>query len=271
MESHQAKNHAGATGASYDGTSMPPPPEAIDHVYVPLTFPTEIRIVVIAPAMDYDAPLQFSFIQAPLEAVECCYEALSYVWGPTISKHPVYHNNDGSRIYVTENLNDALRRLRHRLDPKWLWADAICIDQKNDREKEVQIPLMVKIYRGAKRVLAWLHKRDEELEQAMVNVDRLSRRLSDNDRRPELRKKKEKPRSNKHRQPGPSERKKIRRSKKSTRPENEELGLLKKELRTILSLRYFRRLWMYVVETSYFYWNLTSLVYRKSSSVLRLS
>jgi hypothetical protein len=74
---------------------------------------------------------------------------------------------------VTENLDHALRRLRRRLGPRWLWADAMCIDQKNDREKEVQIPLMVEIYRGAKRVLAWLHDGDDDIERGMRYLEQL--------------------------------------------------------------------------------------------------
>jgi hypothetical protein len=49
----------------------------------------------------------------------------------------------------------------------------MCIDQKNDREKEVQIPLMVEIYRGAKRVLAWLHDGDDDIERGMRYLEQL--------------------------------------------------------------------------------------------------
>jgi hypothetical protein len=52
---------------------------------------------------------------------------------------------DGSCVFVTENLDIALQRLRHRLDPRWLWADAACVEQTNLKEKAAQIPLMDKI------------------------------------------------------------------------------------------------------------------------------
>jgi hypothetical protein len=152
--------------------------QAVDHVYAPFTGPREIRIAVIEPSVDYDAPLQFSFQQALLEDLEGAYEAVSYVWGAPILTFPVYHTIDGSRICVTENLDKALRRRRHRLDRRCLWADAMCIDQRNDREKEIQIPLMVDIFRGAKRVLAWIHEGDEAIERGMRHIDRLSRQSS---------------------------------------------------------------------------------------------
>jgi hypothetical protein len=48
-----------------------------------------------------------------------------------------------------------------------LWADGICIDQNNDAEKAVQVPLMADIYKSAIRTLAWLGEGDEGQEQAL--------------------------------------------------------------------------------------------------------
>jgi hypothetical protein len=143
------------------------------HVYTAFAQPTKIRVAIIKPSMDCVAPLRFLFHQDCLEELEGPYEAVSYVWGAPILTFPVHHTTDGSRIFVTENLDHALRRLRRRLGPRWLWADAMCIDQKNDREKEVQIPLMVEIYRGAKRVLAWLHDGDDDIERGMRYLEQL--------------------------------------------------------------------------------------------------
>jgi len=128
--------------------------EAVDHVYTALSQPTDIRIAIIEPSMAPDAPLRFSFHHGCLDDLEGRYEAVSYVWGEPILNFPVYHINDGSRVLVTENLDQALRKLRHRLDPRWLWADAMCINQSDSQEKARQIPLMVDIFRGAKGVLA---------------------------------------------------------------------------------------------------------------------
>lgn len=155
---------------SYNGLSHRTP-----HVYKPFSSKTEIRIAIIQPAMEHDAPIYFEFHSACLKDLEGGYEAISYVWGAPILEFPVYHTTDGSRLLITENLGRALRRLRHRLDPQWLWADAICIDQNNNTEKSVQIPLMVDIFRGAKRVLAWLQHGDEAIERGMQCIERISR------------------------------------------------------------------------------------------------
>lgn len=136
---------------------------------------TEIRIAIIQPAMEHEAPICFEFHSARLKDLEGRYEAISYLWGAPVLEYPVYYMTDGSQLLITESLDRALRRLRHRLDPRWLWADAMCIDQSNNTEKAVQIPLMVDIFTGAKIVLTWLHHGGETIERGMQCVDRISR------------------------------------------------------------------------------------------------
>jgi hypothetical protein len=50
----------------------------------------------------------------------------------------------------------ALKSLRRVDDDMVIWADAICINQANEREKEHQVPLMDQIYLNAASVLIWL-------------------------------------------------------------------------------------------------------------------
>lgn len=147
------------------------------YTYEPLSQDApEIRIAIIEPATQINAPIRFTFHTAFLEDLEGQYEALSYVWGASNLNLPVYHTSNGHQLQVTENLDCALRRLRRKTDPRWVWADALCIDQNNDHEKASQIPLMVDIFRSATRVVAWLHQDNESIEQGMLCVERLSRR-----------------------------------------------------------------------------------------------
>ena len=61
------------------------------------------------------------------------YIAISYVWGDAAYRTPILCN--GEVMYVTLNLAEALRELRDSVAPKRIWADAICIDQTNNEEK----------------------------------------------------------------------------------------------------------------------------------------
>lgn len=82
------------------------------------------------------------------------YRALSYHWGSGDAEWTI--NINGSPLPVHANVWHALHHLRHPTDPQTLWIDAICIYQKDKKEKNHQVPLMNQIYRRAKEVLIWL-------------------------------------------------------------------------------------------------------------------
>jgi hypothetical protein len=145
-----------------------------DHVYTSFSQPTEIRVVILMPSLDPDAPLTFSFHQSYLEDLEGRYEAISYVWGEPILEFPAYNISDSTQLLVARNLFCALRQLRHAANVRWLWADALCIDQKNHQEKAKQVPLMVEICLTAKRVLAWMCEGDEKIQRGLQYIERLS-------------------------------------------------------------------------------------------------
>lgn len=82
------------------------------------------------------------------------YEAISYCWGNPDDTQTVYC--DGHPLQVTISLFTALKRLRLQEQSRVLWADAVCIDQQSNSEKNEQVKLMSQIYARPKRVLIWL-------------------------------------------------------------------------------------------------------------------
>jgi hypothetical protein len=82
------------------------------------------------------------------------YEALSYTWGDETQRRDILLG--GHSFSVTKNLYDALCCLRHTSEPRQLWADAICINQKDIPERNRQLYLMPFVYERAKTVLVWL-------------------------------------------------------------------------------------------------------------------
>jgi hypothetical protein len=88
--------------------------------------------------------------RVPLRRGHVC---LSYTWGDDADHRYIEVNGKGLR--VRPNLYAFLLRRRKDFKSKELWIDAVCIDQKNVKEKNAQVQMMVEIYRSAKEVLIW--------------------------------------------------------------------------------------------------------------------
>jgi hypothetical protein len=106
---------------------------------------------------------------------ETPYEALSYTWGIEMSPNEVLL--DGCALQVTDNLYVALRHLRHAMDRRTVWIDALCINQVDVIERSSQVQLMNRIYATAERTIVWLgpvaNESDmilKKLEEGIVSI-----------------------------------------------------------------------------------------------------
>lgn len=123
------------------------------YQYTPLQEESSFRILYLDRANDHNAPLSLTLRETLLEKARGKFDALSYFWGP---RGDIKIKCSGQQISIGPNCEAALRRLRSRIRKVALFVDAICIDQKNDVEKDEQIKLMGHVYHCAKRVLIWL-------------------------------------------------------------------------------------------------------------------
>ena len=133
-----------------------------------------IRILELLPAS-----FKFSGVETRLQAValddQPVFEALSYTWGRDEASYQIRCN--GYPFAVRPNLLHALKRLRYRTKSRFLWIDAICIDQDSSdsmKEKNAQIPLMRRIYADASQVFIWLGEAANGSAKAMAMMHKLS-------------------------------------------------------------------------------------------------
>lgn len=110
-----------------------------------------IRLIRVLP--DFEASiLSVRLVEEPLDDTE--FEALSYVWGDQTGKMRIRCNGQWAEIGA--NLHAALHERRRRMSAGLLWADQICINQNDIKEKNHQVRLMSAIYTKADRVIIWL-------------------------------------------------------------------------------------------------------------------
>ncbi|CAG9975654.1 unnamed protein product [Clonostachys byssicola] len=113
----------------------------------------EIRLFALLPSAQPNAPLVGQLQVVSLHSTPP-YESLSYAWGAPEFTEPILVNEQ--TLFVTPNLDSALRALRHEEIPRLLWIDAICINQRSPRERGHQVTLMRTIYSKCERDLLWL-------------------------------------------------------------------------------------------------------------------
>ena len=136
------------------------------HSKIYENLPTDsIRILTLLPGVpssELRCELQHAEIHlasGPGAKIQHPFEALSYTWGDPVFPQSIICN--GSMIKITQNLFDALTRLRFVVKARSLWVDAICINQSDVEEKSRQIPLMKYIYELATQVVIWLGLEDD--------------------------------------------------------------------------------------------------------------
>jgi hypothetical protein len=74
-------------------------------------------------------------------------------------------------LSITPSLHSALKRLRRKALTILVWADAVCINQNNIKEKNEQVPLMNKIYRQAGRVAVFLGAESDNSQLVPEYID----------------------------------------------------------------------------------------------------
>ena len=117
-----------------------------------------IRLITLLPSADPSSTVKCVSHIATLKQ-NPKYEAISYAWGDTTSCTPIFL--DDKIFYNTVSLYEALIHLRHdsRGKVRVLWADAICINQSDTKERNYQVQQMSSIYRLANDVVVWLGPR----------------------------------------------------------------------------------------------------------------
>jgi hypothetical protein len=169
----------------YTSTEPDLPPYDPDSklVYRPLSYdPSKrwIRVLKLEPGWVY-LKLRCSLIHINIDDEDHVpYEAISYTWGKYYEN--IQHDGrnrdqrfdqilcDGTWTDVTRSLSHALQKLRLTDRPRILWADALCINQSDEKEKSWQVRLMTNIYSSAFHVLIWVGYRDPKVVKGTMDL-----------------------------------------------------------------------------------------------------
>jgi Heterokaryon incompatibility protein (HET) len=121
-----------------------------------------LRLLYLFPGAKGE-PLQAILSHIPSNSAGT-YRAISYVWG-TDQRTKELITPDGV-IPITFSLSETLQSLRQENEAIMLWADAVCINQADNKEKSHQIRMLPRIFQGSVSTYAFLDG-GEEAEAAL--------------------------------------------------------------------------------------------------------
>lgn len=158
----KAERHSGGkNGIPKNNDEGPDAPHLLSHevdnfIYQALPAGNYTRRIILEPSKEEDAPLvgRLEAFDLSQDGSGCSFEAISYAWGSDIKDQTITIN--GRAMHITTSLRDSLRQTRRPDRPRALWADAICINQDDGREKSHQVSLMGQIYMTSRCTLICL-------------------------------------------------------------------------------------------------------------------
>ena len=127
--------------------------------YKPLSQPHFLRILKVRPARIAQETIDCELLEVEALKDGRIYDALSYCWGTDPEEQSIrIHTEDEVYAFpVKEHLYEALLALRFEDKARYVWVDAICMNQRDGKEKSQQVPRMTEIFtEGRYRLcLAW--------------------------------------------------------------------------------------------------------------------
>ncbi|EDO00031.1 hypothetical protein SS1G_02890 [Sclerotinia sclerotiorum 1980 UF-70] len=144
------------------------------YKYRPPETPETIRVIVLQPAKNHNEPLECNIIHQDRHEIlldigdEQHFEAVSYTWGGSDLSCEISCDKKSAFMNITHSVDSLLRHFRTESSARYLWVDAICLNQADNDEKSIQVSLMGDIYRQARRILVWLDDASPEDDIQLV-------------------------------------------------------------------------------------------------------
>jgi hypothetical protein len=142
-----------------------------DFEYSSLDGKGDIRMLCLHPGQP-DDELQGTLEPLWINDQKKHYEAISYCWGDASDLSTMVCN--GRKLTITKSSAAVLKRVRLKSNPRLVWIDRICIDQKNITERNQQVRQMKWVYESASTTLVWLGEEADSSHEAFGLVRELA-------------------------------------------------------------------------------------------------
>lgn len=79
------------------------------------------------------------------------FDIITYTWGKTVPPYNCGIDGVNWNVPIREKKLEDIKRLMIDADVQYLWADCVCINQEDEKEKAVEIPKMYQYYKSARK------------------------------------------------------------------------------------------------------------------------
>ncbi|KAH8783873.1 heterokaryon incompatibility protein-domain-containing protein, partial [Hyaloscypha sp. PMI_1271] len=142
------------------------------YEYSQLNGPDAIRLIHLQACKDLEAGIECALKDATLAEYrdDICdhYIAISYVWGDQDDTRTI--SVDGKRLQITASLDSALRHVRDHRKVLRVWADGVCINQKDVHDRNRQVRLMGDIYSIAQHTIIFLGLSSPQIDSVLQSI-----------------------------------------------------------------------------------------------------
>lgn len=143
--------------------------------YSPLKRPDHIRVLELLPSQEKGrSQIHVQIHERALDEAKGTCKAVSYALGDASrpKRLPILYG--GSKAFITPTLHSILARLRDTSASRYLWVDALCINQSRESlvlaERVLQVGLMSRISPGAEKVVVSLGERQKDDEYLLQTL-----------------------------------------------------------------------------------------------------
>ncbi|KAL9116191.1 MAG: hypothetical protein Q9227_000562 [Pyrenula ochraceoflavens] len=165
LQRNQIPNSTSTQGSRSESVPTKADSSAYRNIYAATLDAGHIRLICLSASDNDDGDDSTIHITLESHPDNDCpeYETASYAWGgeegDSTPCRPVYVGEYWDVLLQTKNCWDLLHYLRPRRGIRFVWIDAIAIDQSNVMERNTQVAKMGSIYRHCSRVVVFLgHK-----------------------------------------------------------------------------------------------------------------
>lgn len=156
-------------------------PDNPAYVYQPLDTDTSIRLIALYPGADLDDDLHCEIIHVDRKQLlrgqpnPPYYEPVSYTWGQNVDFTCIlFCGHSRQLMRITPNVDEILRYLRRIAQIRYLWIDAISINQSDLNEKATQVRLMSDIFAQGSITHVYLRS-DASLSHAFESIEQFGK------------------------------------------------------------------------------------------------